>query len=121
MLAGMGIKGWRKNAEDLPGKPDVAFVEKHVAVFVDGCFWHGCPHCNRKLPKTNQEYWERKIQRNIDLARSYNSQLQQDGWIVVRVWEHEMKEFSQVRHRIHQALNLQQESINHDEVGRDQR
>jgi len=91
MLAGMGLKGWRKNAVDLLGKPDVAFDQQRVAIFVDGCFWHRCPVCKRKLPKTNREYWERKLERNVRLARDANRRLRREGWLVVRCWEHELR------------------------------
>jgi DNA mismatch endonuclease (patch repair protein) len=90
MLAGMGIGGWKKNVKNITGKPDVAFPNQKIAFFVDGCFWHGCPHCHRKLPETNHDYWERKIKRNVELAESYNEQLSRDGWIVIRIWEHEI-------------------------------
>lgn len=91
MLAGMRLHGWRKNADDVIGKPDVVFDELRVAVFVDGCFWHGCPVCQRKLPETNREYWERKIQRNVERDRLRGATLEENGWRVVRIWEHEMR------------------------------
>lgn len=90
MLAGMGLKGWKKNVDSIIGKPDVAFAGQRVAIFVDGCFWHGCPRCKRKLPKTNHSYWVRKIQRNMALAKSNNRRLRADGWTVIRIWEHEI-------------------------------
>lgn len=109
MVAGMGLKGWRKNAGDIIGKPDVVFSNEHVAIFVDGCFWHGCPHCQRKLtPDTNRQYWERKINRNIELAKSNNQKLLEKGWVVIRVWEHELKTLTdreRIRNEIRQALN----------------
>lgn len=92
MLAGMRISGWEKNVSKMVGKPDVVFSNKKIAVFIDGCFWHGCPVCKRKLPITNHEYWERKINRNIALANSVNNELQEMGWKVIRIWEHEMKD-----------------------------
>ena len=104
MLAGMGVKGWQKNAHNITGKPDVVFAFQRVAVFIDGCFWHGCPHCRRTLPKTNREYWERKISRNIELAQSHNKQLRRIGWTVVRIWEHEMVDRALIRKRILRAL-----------------
>jgi DNA mismatch endonuclease (patch repair protein) len=104
MLAGMGLKGWNKNADTITGKPDVVFINQRVAVFIDGCFWHGCPYCRRKLPKTNHEYWERKIKRNVELAQLHNKQLQRDGWVVIRIWEHEMADTAIVRARIRHAL-----------------
>jgi len=109
MLAGMGLKGWRKNAGDIIGKPDVVFNNEQVAIFVDGCFWHGCPHCQRKLmPETNREYWERKINRNIERAKSNNQKLLENRWIVIRIWEHELKtqtDRERIRNEIRQALN----------------
>jgi DNA mismatch endonuclease (patch repair protein) len=89
MLAGMRVKGWKKNVDSIAGKPDVVFESQQVAIFVDGCFWHGCPHCKRKLPQTNRKYWKRKIERNIALAKSHNKRLRADGWTVIRIWEHE--------------------------------
>jgi DNA mismatch endonuclease, patch repair protein len=91
MLAGMGIKGWRKNASDIDGKPDIVFDDERVVIFIDGCFWHKCPLCKRKLPRTNKEYWERKIGRNVELAKKYNKTLLASGWVVIRIWEHEMR------------------------------
>lgn len=90
MLAGMCLKGWKQNANNVTGKPDVVFIDQKVAIFVDGCFWHGCPVCMRKLPKTNIQYWKRKIARNIELAKSHNKKLHRDGWAIIRIWEHEI-------------------------------
>lgn len=109
MLAGMGLKGWRKHANDIIGKPDVVFNKEQVAIFVDGCFWHGCPHCQRKLaPETNREYWQRKISRNIERARSNNQKLRENRWVVIRIWEHELKtqtDREKIRTEIRQALD----------------
>lgn len=104
MLAGMGVRGWVKNASNITGKPDVVFSSQRVAVFIDGCFWHGCPHCRRKLPQTNREYWERKIKRNIELSKLYNKKLRGMGWTVVRIWEHEMVNTAIIRKRIIQFI-----------------
>jgi DNA mismatch endonuclease, patch repair protein len=114
MLAGMRLKGWKKNAESITGKPDIVFTNQRVAVFIDGCFWHGCPYCHRKLPKTNQEYWERKIKRNVALAKLHNRQLRRDGWNVIRVWEHEMSDTTKIKIKILHALeNKEQRFENH--------
>lgn len=67
---------------------DVAFTRMKVAVFIDGCFWHGCPvHGTR--PATNREWWDWKIQRNKDRDDDTNRLLAEHGWAVIRVWEHE--------------------------------
>lgn len=60
-----GLRGYRKNYKRWPGKPDVAYVGRKVAVFVHGCFWHGCPECpGGRLPATNTEFWRAKLERN---------------------------------------------------------
>jgi DNA mismatch endonuclease, patch repair protein len=67
---------------------DVVFPRKRVAVFVDGCYWHGCPQHGR-MPTRNADYWQAKIARNRDRDRRVTDALAADGWHVVRVWEHE--------------------------------
>lgn len=91
LLSAMKYSGWRLNPQDIPGKPDIAFIDKKVAIFVDGCFWHGCPICNRPIPVTNRAYWEIKIQGNIDRDKNYDKHLRGIGWKVIRIWEHEIK------------------------------
>lgn len=74
----------------LPGSPDVVLVAARVAVFVDGCFWHGCPeHCRR--PASNSAYWHEKIDRNMARDRRVTAELDALGWRVVRLWEHEVR------------------------------
>ncbi len=84
-----GIRGYRLHYL-LPGKPDIVFTRKRLAIFIDGCFWHWCPQCFR-MPKTHREYWEPKICRNVARDEDINQQLQQNGWTVIRFWEHEIK------------------------------
>jgi DNA mismatch endonuclease, patch repair protein len=75
----------------LPGSPDIVFVRAGVAVFVDGCFWHGCPlHCRR--PAGNASYWAAKIERNVARDARVTAQLRGMGWRVVRVWEHDVRQ-----------------------------
>jgi DNA mismatch endonuclease (patch repair protein) len=107
MLAGMGIRGWKKNVKDVKGKPDVVFFEQRVAVFVDGCFWHGCPICKGKKPEANSEYWKSKILNNIERDKRNCSELVKEKWRVVRIWEHEMSNRvyrNDVRRRLCDAL-----------------
>ncbi|MFE0689634.1 very short patch repair endonuclease [Streptomyces xiamenensis] len=67
---------------------DIAFPGPKVAVFVDGCFWHGCPqHATR--PKANEAWWQKKLDRNIERDRETDAQLLAEGWTVLRFWEHE--------------------------------
>ena len=67
---------------------DIAFTRLRVAVFVDGCFWHACPE-HATWPKTNAEWWRRKLEANCDRDRETDRRLQDLGWAVNRVWEHE--------------------------------
>lgn len=85
-----GFRGWRLHGSDVPGCPDFVFDACHIAVFVDGCFWHGCPSCHRP-PSSNQEYWTKKVARNQTRDRRNSRLLRKGGWRVLRVWEHELK------------------------------
>ena len=73
------------------GKPDIVFPKQKIAIFCDGCFWHGCPKCY-KPPKSNQKYWDTKIQKNQTRASYVNDKLKNEGWIVLRFWAHEINE-----------------------------
>lgn len=99
----LGLRYRLKN--DLPGNPDIVFPGKKVVIFVDGCFWHGCP-IHGTIPKTNTTFWRNKIRRNIERDRDNDSTLTQQGWLVIRVWEHAIKEnLSQTTKRIVKALS----------------
>jgi DNA mismatch endonuclease (patch repair protein) len=82
--------------KDLPLRPDngrqirvdVAFTRQRVAVFVDGCFWHSCP-IHGRLPRSNPSYWRPNLARNTERDREVDGRLEQAGWTVVRVWEHD--------------------------------
>jgi DNA mismatch endonuclease (patch repair protein) len=80
------IKGWRLNVTDLTGNPDFVFKEIKVVVFVDGCFWHGCPQCGH-VPKTDTKYWQTKILRNRTRDRIITQHLRSGGFKVIRIWE----------------------------------
>ncbi len=73
----------------LPGKPDIVFPGKKLAVFVDGCFWHCCPKCF-KQPVCNSEFWKQKISTNKGRDNEVNQILTTQGWRVIRFWEHEI-------------------------------
>lgn len=69
-------------------RPDVVFTRARICVFCDGCFWHSCPE-HASMPQTNREFWERKLERNVERDRQADRALATEGWIVLRVWEHE--------------------------------
>ena len=79
----------KKPLETLRCRADIVFRRQKVAVFVDGCFWHGCPDHGTN-PKTNAPYWSAKIARNMERDRLNDAELREAGWTVVRVWEHEL-------------------------------
>jgi DNA mismatch endonuclease (patch repair protein) len=89
------ITGWRRGSL-LPGKPDFVFPKLKSAVFVDGCFWHGCPKHGRS-PRSNAEYWSAKIAGNKARDHRVNRLLRTKDWIVVRIWEHELAKRNTVR------------------------
>jgi len=68
-LCSTGIRGYSLNWKKVPGKPDIAFPGKKIAIFVNGCFWHRCPICDLPLPKTNIEFWKNKFIRNVERDR----------------------------------------------------
>ncbi len=86
------VSGWRRHLA-LPGKPDFVFKRQNLVVFVDGCFWHGCPRCYR-LPDDNRPYWKAKVMMNRRRDRRRNRELRALGWRVLRVWEHSLKTLS---------------------------
>jgi DNA mismatch endonuclease (patch repair protein) len=83
-----GFTGWRRQ-RPLPGRPDFVFSGRRLAVFVDGCFWHGCPR-HGTMPKGNRSFWRAKIARNRERDREVGAELRRLGWKVLRVWEHEL-------------------------------
>lgn len=83
-----GLTGWKRNYP-VKGKPDFVFLPQRVAIFVDGCFWHGCQdHC--RIPSSNQGYWLAKINRNRERDIVTTASFQKRNWKVIRIWEHEL-------------------------------
>lgn len=84
-----GIKGWRRGYS-VKGHPDFVFLEKRVAVFVDGCFWHG-HDCRNTIPRDNADYWLKKREYNITHDNEITEAFKKRGWTVIRIWECELK------------------------------
>jgi DNA mismatch endonuclease, patch repair protein len=103
ILREQGLSGWRRHLP-LPGRPDFAWPKQKVALFVDGCFWHACPRCNRPLPVTNAMYWKAKVARNVARDRRVTSELRSRGWTVLRVWEHALARPAALTARLRRAL-----------------
>lgn len=83
------IVGWRRNYK-VKGHPDFVFLDKRIAIFVDGCFWHG-HDCRNTRPSEDAEYWSTKRQRNIERDKRTTELFEKRGWMVIRIWECEFK------------------------------
>ena len=82
------IIGWRRH-QKVFGKPDFVFRPQRLAVFVDGCFWHGCPR-HSTMPANNREFWKKKLEANKARDHEVTRTLRKGGWKVLRIWEHEL-------------------------------
>src|SRR2546425_9712498 len=92
LLRSLGV-AYRTLNRDLPGSPDVANRRRRWAIFVHGCFWHAHRNCHRAtVPKTNVDFWERKLSRNVDRDRRVQRALRRAGYAVLTVWECELAE-----------------------------
>lgn len=91
MLREMGFTGYRCDWRKAPGRPDVAFVGRKLAIEIRGCFWHRCPTCSLSVPKKNLDYWEAKFARNVERDEQNLAALEEAGWKVLVLWEHQLK------------------------------
>lgn len=82
---------FRKNVRKLRGTPDIAIQKYKVVIFVDSCFWHGCP-IHFKRPQSNQEFWDAKIARNRERDKEVNVYYIENNWNALRIWEHEIRQ-----------------------------
>jgi len=90
LMRASSLTGWHLHPRGFPGNPDLMVKEKRVAVFVDGCFWHGCPTCGH-IPNTNRRYWKEKLARNKARDRRVGRKLRSEGIRVLRIWECQLR------------------------------
>jgi DNA mismatch endonuclease (patch repair protein) len=109
-----GLRGYRTSTQ-LPGKPHLAFTRLQIAIFVDGCFWHGCPECNDgRAPKSNTSYWTEKRRMNAERDIRQTRELKRRGWIVLRFWEHHvLKETTECLKTIRRAIRSREKQRRH--------
>ena len=86
-LSEEGLRGFKEHPTSVLGRPDVVFLEKRVAVFVNGCFWHRCPNCKPALPKSHRDFWRRKFKANVARDSRVARKLRRDHWHVLVIWE----------------------------------
>jgi DNA mismatch endonuclease (patch repair protein) len=95
-----GYRGYRINYKKVPGTPDIAFIAKKIAIFINGCYWHRCPTCNLQIPKSNIDFWEDKFKLNVQRDIVKKEALFKMGWRVIYIWECQLK-----KERIKNVLN----------------
>ena len=96
------IVGWRRR-RGIYGNPDFVFPAERLAVFVDGCFWHGCP-IHGSIPKTNRTFWRHKLSRNKARDQQVNAMLRKMGWRIVRLWQHDLHSSPKTARRVLKIL-----------------
>ena len=104
VLHSMGYR-FRLHRKDLPGKPDLVLPKYRTAIFVNGCFWHQHKECKySRLPKTNIDFWKRKLEGNSQRDKLNQSKLKDMGWKVIIIWECQIKEIENIRYFIKETL-----------------
>lgn len=103
-----GFPGYRLNWDKAPGKPDICYPGRKIAIFVNGCFWHRCPKCNLPPPKHNAEYWVPKLNRNVERDLSNYHTLRHDGWHVIVIWECDIRR--NIDSAVSEAISILRES-----------
>jgi DNA mismatch endonuclease (patch repair protein) len=104
-LRAAGLGGYRLNWRKAPGRPDIAYPGRRVAVFVHGCFWHRCPRCYPVLPKTHTDFWARKFELNRERDARKRSNLEAMGWTVLEAWECDVRDRAdQLAARVEEAV-----------------
>ncbi|MFC1513468.1 very short patch repair endonuclease [candidate division KSB1 bacterium] len=86
-----GLSGYRLHWKKAPGRPDICYPGKKLAIFVHGCYWHRCPLCNPSTPKTHIEFWTNKFEKNVQRDKRKIQELLANGWKVKVFWECEIK------------------------------
>lgn len=97
--------GYRLYRCDIPGNPDIAYIGRKIAIFVNGCFWHGhdC-HRGARVPKTNRDYWLAKIARNRARDSENQKKLKKAGWRSIIIWECQLRQETRVMTRLRRLL-----------------
>ena len=104
LLHGIGYR-YRLHRKDLPGRPDLVFPSRRKIVFVNSCFWHkhsGCPRV--RIPATNRDYWQAKLERNSSRDERNSALLEKDGWAVMTVWECQLQNLPATTERLVEFL-----------------
>lgn len=90
---------FRKNVKELPGKPDIVLPKYKTVIFIHGCFWHGHTCKRGKLPQTNHQFWQKKIEKNIERDNHNTNELEVKGWNIIIIWQCEIRNYSLQKER----------------------
>lgn len=100
---------FRRNVKDLFGKPDIAIKKYNIIIFIDSCYWHGCP-THSEIPATNTNFWREKIQKNKERDIKVNDYYLTNNWNILRIWEHDLKQdFDQTINKIAKFIKISKE------------
>ena len=101
-----GLSGYRVHWKKAPGKPDICYPGKKLAIFINGCFWHRCPYCNPPVPKTHVDFWTEKFKKNTDRDKRKIEELQAQDWKVIILWE------CQIRNNLQECVDKISDLLN---------
>ena len=87
-----GLSGYRLHWKKAPGRPDISYPGAKIAIFVNGCYWHRCPHCKPGFPKTHIRFWKEKFQKNVERDKRKTRELRSQGWKVKVIWECQIRD-----------------------------
>jgi DNA mismatch endonuclease (patch repair protein) len=105
LLHRLGFR-FRKNVKTLAGKPDIVLKKHQAIIFVHGCFWHQHEGCKRSnIPKSNQDYWKPKLEKNVLRDAEHEAELKNEGWKILTVWECEIKDLTSLENKIRNFLS----------------
>jgi len=93
-LRAAGVPGYRLHWKGIPGRPDICYPGRKIAVFVHGCYWHRCPHCDLPIPKSHTEFWKKKFAKNVKRDEEKIKKIKSLGWKIFVIWECQLKDDS---------------------------
>src|SRR3990167_4896901 len=86
-----GLRGYKLHWDKVPGRPDICYPQKKLALFVHGCYWHRCPYCKSAVPRTHKKFWKDKFEKNVKRDKIKAVLLRRKGWSVKVAWECQIK------------------------------
>ncbi len=104
LLREMGFRGYRLHWAKVPGRPDIAYPGRRIAIFVNGCFWHRCPLCHPSIPRSHSDFWAKKFSHNVMRDERKVRELRAMGWSVTTIWECELDDVQSLKIHLLEVL-----------------